>query len=160
MSPRVSIGFGMSRWLTIRWRTTTSAPSMAASVPALSPTVHSNTMLFGAFSWIWTAPGLVAFSASTTVASGSQSTRIRSSASTACSAVSAMTAATPSPVHFTLSVARHRGVLTLFRMPAEPPAGQAIGSGLYGMSAPTMTVRTPGIALAADVSMERMLAWA
>ncbi len=35
MSPRVSIGFGISRWLTIRWRTTTSAPSIAASVPGL-----------------------------------------------------------------------------------------------------------------------------
>ena len=35
MSPRTSIGFGIRRWLTIRWRTTTSAPSMAASVPGL-----------------------------------------------------------------------------------------------------------------------------
>ena len=35
MSPRASIGLGMSRWLTIRWRTTTSAPSTAASVPVL-----------------------------------------------------------------------------------------------------------------------------
>ena len=35
MSPRVSIGFGISRWLTIRWRTTTSAPSMAAAVAVL-----------------------------------------------------------------------------------------------------------------------------
>ena len=58
MSPRVSIGFGMSRWLTIRWRTTTSAASMAASVPALSPTVQSKTTLFGAFSWSCGAPGL------------------------------------------------------------------------------------------------------
>ena len=74
MSPRTSIGFGMSRWLTIRWRTTTSAASIAASVPALSPTVQSNTMLFGAFSWSCGAPGWVAFSASTTVGSGSQST--------------------------------------------------------------------------------------
>ena len=45
-------------------------------------------------------------------------------------------------------------------MPALPPAGQAIGSGLYGMSAPTNTARTPGIDLAALVSIERMLAWA
>ena len=81
MSPRVSIGFGMSRWLTIRWRTTTSAPSMAASVPALSPTVHSNTTLFGAFSWSCGAPSWIAFSASTTAGSGSQSTWIASSAS-------------------------------------------------------------------------------
>jgi hypothetical protein len=57
--------------LTIRWRTTTSAPSMAASVPALSPTVHSKTMLFGAFSWSCGAPGSIAFSASTTAGSGS-----------------------------------------------------------------------------------------
>ena len=35
MSPRTSIGFGIRRWLTIRWRTTTSAPSTAASVPGL-----------------------------------------------------------------------------------------------------------------------------
>ena len=52
------------------------------------------------------------------------------------------------------------GVLTLFWIPAEPPAGQAIGSGLYGMSAPTITARTPGIVFAADVSIDRMLAWA
>ena len=44
--------------------------------------------------------------------------------------------------------------------PVEPPAGQAIGSGLYGMSAPVRTATTPGIALAAEVSIERMLAWA
>ena len=53
-----------------------------------------------------------------------------SRASTAWAAVSATTAATPSPVHLTLSVASVRGVLTLFWMPAEPPAGQAMGSGL------------------------------
>ena len=41
-------------------------------------------------------------------------------------------------------------MLTLFWMPALPPAGQAIGSGLYGMSAPTKTATTPGIAFAAD----------
>ena len=51
-------------------------------------------------------------------------------------------------------------MLTLFWMPALPPAGQAIGSGLYGMSAPTKTATTPGIAFAAVVSIERMLAWA
>ncbi len=71
MSPRVSIEFGISRWLTIRWRTTTSAASIAASVPALSPTVHSKTMLFGAFSWSWGAPGSIALSASTTAGNGS-----------------------------------------------------------------------------------------
>ena len=136
MSPRTSIGFGISRWLTRRCRTTTSAPSNAASVPALSPTAHSNTTLLGAFSWSCGAPGWVAFSASTTAGSGSQSTSISSSASTACSGVSATTAATPSPVHLTPSVASTRGVLTLFGMPLAPPAGQAMGSGLYGMSAP------------------------
>ncbi len=120
----------MSRWLTIRWRTTTSASSTAASVPALSPTVHSKTTLLGAFSWIWGAPGWVAFSVSTTAGSGSHSTTIASVASTACSGVSAMTAATPSPVHLTSSVASARGMLMLFWMPEEPPAGQAIGSGL------------------------------
>ena len=160
MSPRTSIGFGMRRWLTIRWRTTTSAPSTAASVPALSPTFHSKTTLFGAFSWSCGAPGAMAFSASTTAGSGSQSTTIASSASKAWASVSATTAATPSPVHFTLSVASVRGVLTLFWMPALPPAGQAIGIGLYGMSAPTKTATTPGIAFAAEVSMERMLACA
>ena len=133
---------------------------MAASVPALSPTDHSNTMLLGAFSWSCGAPGAIAFSASTTAGSGSQSTSMTSSASNACSGVSATTAATPSPVHLTLSVASVRGVLTLFWMPALPPAGQAIGSGLYGMSAPTKTATTPGIALAAVVSIERMLACA
>ena len=71
-----------------------------------------------------------------------------------------MTAATPSPVHLTLSVARTRGMLMLFTTPDEPPAGQAIGSGLYGTSAPVRTVTTPGIARAAAVSIERMLAWA
>ena len=130
MSPRTSIGLGIRRWLTIRWRTTTSAASIAASVPALSPTVHSKTTLLGAFSWSCGAPGWVAFSASTTTGSGSQSTTIASSASTAWAAVSAITAATPSPVHLTLSVASTRGVLMLFWMPATPPAGQAIGSGL------------------------------
>ncbi len=51
-------------------------------------------------------------------------------------------------------------MLMLFTMPLEPPAGQAMGSGLYGTSAPVSTATTPGIALAADVSIERMLAWA
>ena len=160
ISPRVSIEFGMRRWLTMRWRTTTSAPSMAASVPDLSPTVHSNTTLFGAFSWSCGAPGSIALSASTTVGSGSQSTVMASVASYAWASVSATTAATPSPVHLTSSVARTRGVLTLFWMPALPPAGQAIGKGLYGMSAPTKTAITPGIALAALVSIERMFACA
>ena len=160
MSPRVSIEFGISRWLTIRCLTTTSAPSMAASVPALSPTFHSKTTFFGAFSWSCGAPASIAFSASTTAGSGSQSTWMASRASTACSGVSATTAATPSPVHLTSSVARTRGVLTLFWMPALPPAGHAIGNGLYGMSAPTNTAWTPGIVLAALVSIERMLACA
>ena len=83
-----------------------------------------------------------------------------SRASTAWAAVSATTAATPSPVHLTLSVARTRGVLTLFWMPATPPAGQAIGSGLYGMSAPVKTATTPGMVRAAEVSTALMLAWA
>ena len=48
----------------------------------------------------------------------------------------------------------------LFLMPALPPAGQAIGNGLYGMSAPTKTPTTPGIVFAADTSTERMLACA
>ena len=43
---------------------------------------------------------------------------------------------------------------------AAPPAGQAMGSGLYGMSAPTMTARTPGALFALDVSIEAMFAWA
>ena len=51
-------------------------------------------------------------------------------------------------------------MLTLFWIPALPPAGQAIGIGLYGMSAPTKTATTPGIARAAAVSIERMLACA
>ena len=71
MSPRTSIGLGIRRWLTMRWRTTTSAVSTAWSVPALSPTVHSKTTLRGAFSWSCTAPGWVAASASTTTGSGS-----------------------------------------------------------------------------------------
>ena len=160
MSPRVSIGFGMSRWLTRRCLTTTSAPSMAAAVPSLSPTDHSNTMLFGAFSWSCGAPSLMAASESTTAGNGSQSTSIASRASSACSGVSATTAATPSPVHLTESVASTRGVLMLLVIPALPPAGQAIGSGLYGMSAPTKTACTPGIDLAVLVSIERMLACA
>ena len=160
MSPRVSIEFGMRRWLTSRWRTTTSASRKAASVPALSPTVQSNTMLFGAFSCSCGAPGWIAFSASTTAGRTSQSTSIASSASAACSGDSATTAATPSPVHLTLSVARMRGVLTLFWIPDTPPAGQAIGSGLYGMSAPVKTASTPGMDFARDVSTERMLACA
>jgi hypothetical protein len=150
----------MSRWLTTRCLTTTSAPSIAVAVPSLSPTAHSNTTLFGAFSWSCGAPGWVAFSASMTAGSGSQSTSIASRASTACSGVSAITAATPSPVHFTSSVARTRGMLTLFWTPLDPPAGHAMGSGLYGMSAPVSTSWTPGMARAAAVSMLRMRAWA
>ena len=69
-SPRVSIGLGIRRWLTMRCLTTTSASLNAASVPSLLPTVQSNTMLLGAFSWSCGAPGWVAFSASTTVGSG------------------------------------------------------------------------------------------
>ena len=53
-----------------------------------------------------------------------------------------------------------RGVLTLFWIPDAPPAGQAIGNGFHGMSAPTITASTPGIVLALDVSTERMFAWA
>ena len=71
MSPRASIAFGMRRWLTRRWRTVTSASAKACSVPSLSPTVHSNTTLFGAFSWSCGAPGAIAFSTSTTAGSGS-----------------------------------------------------------------------------------------
>src|SRR6185503_15984070 len=107
--------------------------------------------------WSCGAPSLVAFSASTTAGSGSQSTRIASTASAACSAVSATTAATPSPFHLTPSVASTRGVLTLFWMPAEPPAGQAIGSGLYGTSAPVRTSTTPGIDFAMLVSIDLIL---
>ena len=72
MSPRVSIGFGISRWLTIRWRTTTSArvDRGVGALPCRRP-VHSKTTLFGAFSWSCGAPGSIAFSASTTAGSGS-----------------------------------------------------------------------------------------
>ena len=45
-------------------------------------------------------------------------------------------------------------------IPEAPPAGQAMGSGFHGMSEPTITARTPGAALAAAVSIERMFAWA
>ena len=89
-------------------------------------------------------PAWVAFSASTTAGSGSQSTWISSSASCAWAGVSATTAATPSPVHLTRRSRGRAGVLTLFWMPDAPPAGQAIGSGLYGMSAPVITAMTPG----------------
>ena len=160
MSPRTSIGFGMSRLFTRRCLTTTSAFSNAASVPSLSPTGHTNTTLLGAFSWSCGAPGWVAFSASTTAGSGTYSTSMSSSASCACAGVSATTAATPSPVHLTESVASVRGTLTLFWRPLAPPAGQAMGSGLYGMSAPTMTARTPGAFFALEVSIEAMFAWA
>ena len=51
-------------------------------------------------------------------------------------------------------------MLTLFWIPDAPPAGHAIGSGLYGMSAPTITAITPGAAFAALVSIERMFACA
>ena len=51
-------------------------------------------------------------------------------------------------------------MLTLFWRPDAPPAGHAIGSGLYGMSAPVNTARTPGADFAADVSIERIFAWA
>ena len=51
-------------------------------------------------------------------------------------------------------------MLTLFWIPALPPAGQANGNGLYGMSAPVNTAMTPGIAFAAEVSTERMFACA
>src|SRR3954447_21707519 len=96
MSPRTSIGFGISRWLMRRCLTTTSASANACSVPDLSPTVQVKTSLFGAFSWSCGAPGWVAFSASTTAGSGSQSTWISSSASSACAGVSAQTPGTPS----------------------------------------------------------------
>ena len=134
---------------------------MAASVPALSPTVHSNTMLLGAFSWSCGAPGCDRLLG---VDDGGQRLPVDVDRLERVErlglGVSATTAATPSPVHLTLSVASVRGVLTLFWMPALPPAGQAIGSGLYGMSAPTKTATTPGIAFAAVVSIERMLACA
>ena len=65
-------------------------------------------------------------------AAAPRSTWMCSSASWAISGVSATTAATPSPVHLTSSVARARGVLTLFWRPAEPPAGQAIGQRVVG----------------------------
>ena len=129
-------------------------------MPSLSPTGHTNTTLLGAFSWSCGAPGWVAFSASTTAGSGTHSTSISSRASCAWASVSATTAATPSPVHLTKSVARIRGTLTLFWRPLAPPAGHAMGSGLYGMSAPTITASTPGAALARDVLIEAMFACA
>ena len=144
MAPRTSIGFGMSRWLTIRWRTTTSAASMAAAVPALSPTVHSKTTLFGAFSWSCGAPSCVAFSASTTAGSGSQSTSIglegvvrllRRLGDDGGDALAR-------PLHVVRGQDARRVDVVLDARP--PPAGQATASGLYGMSAPVMTARTPG----------------
>ena len=147
MSPRVSIGFGISRWLTIRCLTTTSAPSIAASVPALSPTDHSKTTLFGAFSWSCGAPGCDRLL-------GVDDRRQRLPVDVdRLERVERLLGrlgddrgdALAGPLD---AVGREhaRGVLTLFWMPGEPPAGQAIGSGLYGMSAPAKTATTPGIA--------------
>ena len=113
MAPRTSMGLGISRWLTSRWRTTTSASSMAAAVPSLSPVNQAHATLPGAFSWSCGAPGWAASQASTTAGSGSQSTSISSSASWACSPDSAMTIATPSPAHLTSSSASRRGVSRL-----------------------------------------------
>ena len=80
------------------------------------------TTLPGAASWICGAPSAaVAFSASTTVSSGSQSTSISSSASSAASRVSATTAATPAPVNVTLSISSARGVTTWFSVPVGLP---------------------------------------
>ena len=151
MSPRTSIGFGISRWLTIRWRTTTSAPSTAASVPALSPTRPlEHDVVRGVLVELRRAGLRSPSRRRPRPAAAPSRRRSRRARRTPAPRVSATTAATPSPVHLTLSVARVRGVLTLFWMPALPPAGQAIGSGLYGMSAPTKTATTPGIAFAAD----------
>ncbi len=152
----------MSRWLISRWRTTTSAEPMAVSVPALSPAVQVNTMLFGAFSCSCGAPAFVAASASTTAGSGSQSTSIAATASAACSRVSAITIATPSPAHLTSSIASTRGVFRLFwKGPDAPPAGHAQGSaGNSAVSFPVKTAMTPGISAAAVVSIPLMRAWA
>src|SRR3972149_906746 len=73
IQPRVSIGLGISRWLMRPCLTRTAEDASAASVASLSPHDQSITMLLGAFSWICGAPGSVAFLASTTTGSGSQS---------------------------------------------------------------------------------------
>ena len=118
MSPRISIGFGMRRWLTMRCLTTTSASSIAASVPSLSPTRPvEDHVVRGVLVELRRAGLHRLLGVDDGRAAAPSRPVIASSASYACSGVSATTAATPSPVHLTLSVARTRGVLTLFWMP-------------------------------------------
>ena len=163
MSPRTSIGLGIRRWLTSRWRTTTSAFANAASVPARSPTVQSKTTLFGAFSWSCGAPSA---SRLLGVDDGRQRLPVDldrlERVDAPAAAVSAITAATPSPVHLTLSVASDpRRVHVVLdarrrRRPARPSA-----AGCTGCRRPTKTATTPGIRLGGrTVSIERMFACA
>ncbi len=150
-APRASIGVGISRWLTSRCFTTTSASASAWSVASFSPQDQSMTMLPGAFSCSCGAPSAVACSASTTTSSGSQSTSISASASSAASRLSATTAATPAPVKVTRSISSALGVLTKF---STPPACHAHGSGgRCSKSLPVTTAITPGTAAAFVVSM-------
>ena len=70
-TPRVSIGLGTRRWLTMRRLTVRWALRKAASVASLSPTSLRKASLPGALSHTTPAPGCRACSTSTTAGSSS-----------------------------------------------------------------------------------------
>src|SRR5262245_25427801 len=94
------------------------------------------------------APTCIESSGSTAAASTSYSTSMRSHASSAMASSSAATAATGWPTNTTRSMAR--------------TAWARVGAFFLrlGMSAAVMTARTPGRALAREVSMRLIRAWA
>ena len=95
ITPRGSMAFGTSRWLSMRCEITTSACSKASlradsssisSVAGLTPVpagASGTARLFSKASWITAGSPLIARSGSTTAGSSSMSTTIASAASAA-----------------------------------------------------------------------------
>ncbi len=150
MSPRTSIGFGMSRWLTIRWRTTTSAASIAASVPALSPTgpleddvvrgvlVELRRARLGRLLGVDDRRQRLPLDVDRLERVGRLLGRLGDDRGDALAG----------PLDAVGGQRARRVDVVLDARPRRRPARPS-GSGLYGMSAPVRTATTPGIALAA-----------
>src|SRR5712691_5701636 len=120
-------------------------------------------MLLGATSWICGAPGCFACAGSATAGSTSYSTATSSAASLASSGVSAMTTATGSPTWQTLPLASAGCGAIFIGVPSlewiiQPQIRLPILS--VAQSEPVSTATTPGILLAAAVSLVLILAGA
>ncbi len=165
IATRGSRGLAWTRWLTRRSRVTWSAFAMACRAAAASPTSKVKLQFSGMPGQSCGAPGAPARAVSVTGSSGSYVTPTASAASSAALRDVATAAATASPTKRTRSVARMRCGGS--RMSRGRPAASR-GRLTQGMvprpaassSAPVTMARTPGMARAASVSMERRRACA